>query len=98
MKKNVLLCVALACVLALSGCGSEAPNVSPSEGLPTANISFVSGMGCDDPTCTDASHHHDCPPDCADYDHHHHCGLDCNEPDHHHDYGHSDEEHHTEHH
>lgn len=45
---------------------------------------FVSGMGCSDPNCTDASHYHDCPIDCGDYEHHHHCGLDCIEVSHHH--------------
>lgn len=47
-------------------------------------VSFVSGMGCSDPDCTDASHHHDCPADCDDYEHHHNCDLDCTEESHHH--------------
>lgn len=45
---------------------------------------FVSGMGCSDQSCTDVSHHHDCPPDCTDYDHYHSCSLDCTETNHHH--------------
>ena len=49
-----------------------------------ANDSFVSGMGCSDPDCTDSSHHHDCPATCGDYDHHHNCSLDCTEASHHH--------------
>ena len=45
---------------------------------------FVSGMGCNDQSCTDASHHHDCPTTCTDYDHYHNCALDCTEIGHHH--------------
>lgn len=76
--------VMLAGVLLLSGCGAEEKQdaVPPEDDVTT--VSFISGMGCDDPTCTDPSHHHDCPSDCADYDHHHHCGLDCNDSTHHH--------------
>lgn len=63
-------------------------------------MSFISGMGCDDPNCTDPSHHHDCPADCDDYEHHHHCGLDCDDPAHNHNCGdtHHGGEHHDEHH
>ncbi|MDE6433509.1 MAG: hypothetical protein K2L07_04700, partial [Lachnospiraceae bacterium] len=43
------------------------------------DTSFVNGMGCSDPDCTDTSHHHDCPPDCGDYEHYHNCDLDCTE-------------------
>ena len=49
-----------------------------------STVAFVSGMGCSDQTCTDVSHHHDCPADCADYDHYHSCVLDCSEAQHHH--------------
>lgn len=64
-----------------------------------STVAFVSGMGCSDQTCTDMSHHHDCPADCADYDHYHSCTLDCSEAQHHHsskivDSGHS--EHHED--
>lgn len=48
------------------------------------NVSFVSGMGCNDPNCTDSTHYHDCPADCDDYDHYHHCSLNCTETSHHH--------------
>ena len=45
---------------------------------------FVSGMGCNDQSCTDVSHHHNCPTDCTEYDHYHNCALDCTETSHHH--------------
>ncbi|MDE6747869.1 MAG: M56 family metallopeptidase [Lachnospiraceae bacterium] len=60
------------------------------------NVSFVSGMGCSDPNCTDATHHHDCPPDCGDYEHHHNCDLDCTIESHHHAYTEHEQEHHTD--
>ena len=47
-------------------------------------VSFISGMGCNDQSCTDISHHHDCPTDCTDYDHYHSCAMDCTETEHHH--------------
>ena len=59
----------------------------PLQGAPDAAplaMAFVPGMGCSDPTCTDAAHHHDCPADCTDYEHHHTCALDCTEAGHHH--------------
>ncbi len=59
-------------------------------------VSFVNGMGCSDPDCTDASHHHDCPSDCDDYEHHHNCGLDCTEASHHHAYTEHEETHHDD--
>ena len=61
---------------------------------PVQTIAFVSGMGCSDPTCTDASHHHDCPADCADYSHYHNCSLDCTEGSHHHKSQHHGSAHH----
>ena len=54
---------------------------NPSGVITTA---FVNGMGCSDQSCTDVSHHHDCPTDCTDYDHYHTCNLDCAETSHHH--------------
>lgn len=45
---------------------------------------FIPGMGCNDPYCLDASHHHDCPAGCTDYSHHHTCPLDCTDASHHH--------------
>lgn len=62
---------------------SELPLRSTSDAVPIT-VTFVPGMGCSDPTCTDASHHHDCPAGCADYEHHHTCALDCTEASHHH--------------
>lgn len=59
--------------------------------------SFVSGMGCNDQSCTDVSHHHDCPTDCTNYDHYHNCALDCTEMSHHHS-GQTGSGHHGEHH
>ena len=46
---------------------------------------FISGMGCNDQSCTDVSHHHDCSTDCTDYDHYHNCSLGCTVTSHHHD-------------
>lgn len=54
------------------------------DSVKVTTVSFVNGMGCSDPDCTDASHHHDCPSDCDDYEHHHNCDLDCTEESHHH--------------
>ena len=54
------------------------------ESVTVTNVSFVSGMGCSDPDCTDVTHHHDCPLDCGDYEHHHNCALDCTIASHHH--------------
>ena len=59
----------------------NSPQTEPTS-VPTA--AFVSGMGCNDQTCTDASHYHDCPADCTEYDHYHSCTLDCSEAQHHH--------------
>ena len=59
-------------------------NTNPIESSEVPAASFVSGMGCNDQNCTDASHHHDCPADCTDYDHYHNCALDCHETSHHH--------------
>ena len=67
------------------------PDESPSSGA--ASVSFISGMDCNDPNCTDPSHHHDCPADCGDYDHHHNCGLDCTDASHHHSEHHEDKSH-----
>lgn len=77
------LCIAaFSCLIFCAGCGqSDVKTDLPSQ--PTA--AFVSGMGCSDPNCTDASHHHDCPADCEDYDHHHSCDLDCTDASHHHE-------------
>ena len=55
-----------------------------SASVTVTNVSFVSGMGCSDPDCTDVTHHHDCPLDCGDYEHHHNCALDCTIASHHH--------------
>lgn len=90
MKK--FLCTATsACLIFLVGCGQSGmvTNLSSQHqddvaDMAVTTVSFVSGMGCSDPNCTDASHHHDCPPDCGDYEHHHNCGLDCTEVSHHH--------------
>lgn len=86
MKK--FICInALVFIFMLTGCSSEYPNTSDLSSQPdqsSANVAFISSMGCNDPNCTDASHHHDCPPDCTDYDHYHSCNLDCTETSHHH--------------
>lgn len=55
------------------------PSTDAASGAP---LSFIPGMGCSDPTCTDASHHHDCPETCTDYSHYHHCPLNCTEASH----------------
>lgn len=62
---------------------SESPLQGTSDAAPM-NAAFVPGMGCSDPACTDAAHHHDCPAGCADYEHYHTCALDCTEASHHH--------------
>jgi len=49
-----------------------------------STAAFVPGMGCSDPYCMDASHHHDCPSTCTDYSHYHTCSLDCADTSHHH--------------
>ena len=99
MKKSIFSIVLL-CTFLLAGCGAVPGQKSDSD-LPTnsdaATVSFVSGMGCDDPNFTDASHRHDCPADCTDYEHHHNCPLDCTEESHHHS-GQTAESHHQEEH
>ncbi len=79
MKKLICL-AALAGAVLLAGCGRGAPVPPKNAAVPT----FVVGMGCSDASCTDVSHHHDCPADCADYSHHHNCPLDCSDASHHH--------------
>ncbi len=97
--RSVICFAVLCCFLLPIGCTSAGTNdkqdVSSNPGVTT--VAFVNGMGCDDPTCTDPEHHHDCPEDCEDYSHHHHCDLDCTEESHHHE-GEHHEEHHDEHH
>lgn len=83
MRKS-LCAAALACLFLLAGCGGPDADVSRQSGEVSALSGFVSGMGCSDPNCTDASHHHDCPADCTDYSHYHSCSLDCTEAGHHH--------------
>ena len=87
--KKFLCTVMFSCLIFLAGCGqNDMVTNSPSRLQDNESVSdtvtFVSGMGCSDSDCTDASHHHDCPPDCGDYEHHHNCGLDCTETSHHH--------------
>lgn len=97
LNKNICA-TAILSILLLSGCGNTAPEMTKTVGGSTTNIPFVSGMGCDDLSCTDPSHYHDCPLDCAEYEHHHHCGLDCDDPAHNHHSGeHSGEDHHPSH-
>ncbi len=92
MGNNKIWISLLALVFLLSGCGGEAAGGAPQKSAPEAGpVSFVAGMGCTDPNCTDPGHHHDCPVDCADYEHHHNCTLDCAEPSHNHAPGHHDE-------
>lgn len=43
----------------------------------TAASSFVPGMGCNDRSCTNRSHFHDCDKSCRDPAHYHSCSLDC---------------------
>ena len=96
MGNNKIWISLLALVFLLAGCGGETAGGTPQNSAPEAGpVSFVAGMGCSDPTCTDPSHHHDCPVDCTDYEHHHNCALDCADPSHHHE-EHHDEPHHTE--
>mgnify|MGYP001026336823 CR=1 FL=1 len=96
MGNNKIWISLLALVFLLAGCGGEAAGGTPQKSAPEAgSMSFVAGMGCTDPNCTDPGHHHDCPVDCADYEHHHNCALDCAEPSHNHA-GHHDEPGHTE--
>ena len=95
MGNNKIWISLLALVFLLSGCGGEAAGGAPQKSAPEAGpVSFVAGMGCTDPNCTDPGHHHDCPVDCADYEHHHNCALDCAEPSHNHK-DHHEEPHHT---
>ena len=95
MGNNKIWISLLALVFLLSGCGGEAAGGAPQKSAPEAGpVSFVAGMGCTDPNCTDPGHHHDCPVDCADYEHHHNCTLDCAEPSHNHK-DHHEEPHHT---
>lgn len=87
MKTSICM-IALVFLFALAGCSPEtheASDLSPQPGHDTVNVAFLSSMGCNDQSCTDASHYHDCPPDCTDYDHYHNCNLDCAETSHHHD-------------
>lgn len=64
-------------------CSLDCAETGHHHGLMTdANGSFVCGMGCSDPYCTDITHHHDCPQDCGDYNHYHNCDLDCTEAEH----------------
>lgn len=87
MRKPLCMSVMLS-ILLLAGCGAAPLKSSDasvqSEKVYAATTAYVSGMGCNDPTCTDASHHHDCPADCTEYDHYHNCDLSCNEASHHH--------------
>ncbi len=91
--KRSLCAVLMTGLFLLSGCGGGEEDVPSQAAKGTAISAFVSGMGCNDADCTDASHHHDCPADCTDYSHHHSCPLDCTEADHHHTEAHHDEEH-----
>ncbi len=96
MKKTFVILTLVLFLLAFVGCAAQQDSAeqtgsasqlsapSSSTEVPLENTAFISGMGCSDPTCTDASHHHDCPEDCTDYDHHHNCPLDCTEAGHHH--------------
>ncbi|MDE7283313.1 MAG: M56 family metallopeptidase [Lachnospiraceae bacterium] len=68
----------------MAGLSEDTSQEHHTDPVTVTNVSFVSGMGCSDPNCTDASHHHDCPIDCGDYEHHHNCGLDCTIASHHH--------------
>lgn len=98
MQKKSLCTITLFSILLLTGCSNAEPSVSQATGAPATNISFVSGMGCNESSCTDPSHHHDCPTDCEEYDHHHHCDLDCTDPAHnHHGGGHTESGHHFGH-
>ena len=81
------LCIAVAYLIFLAGYSQSGMVMNLTsqlqDDLPDTAV-FVSGMGCSDPDCMDASHHHDCPPDCGDYEHYHNCTLDCAETSHHH--------------
>lgn len=61
-----------------------APATPPESVAPAAPVTFMPGMGCNDPACTDPAHHHDCPAACTDYSHHHTCPLNCTDAAHHH--------------
>lgn len=60
MKKSLCITVLIFLFL-LAGCVAATPDApddfSQSENGPT-NIAFLSSMGCNDQTCTDAAHHH----------------------------------------
>ena len=97
--KKLLFVTVLVFLFMLAGCGSENPNTSdlPSQlDKGVSNLAFVGGMGCDDQSCTDVSHYHDCPSDCTDYDHYHSCALDCSDVEHHHSQGHHQDDHQTD--
>ena len=86
MKKFICI-TALVFIFMLTGCSSENQNTASLSLQPdkdVTNIAFLVGMGCNDQSCTDVSHHHDCPETCTDYDHYHSCVLDCTETSHHH--------------
>ena len=96
--KKLFCTTAFVCVKFLAGCGQigMSTNLTPQIQDDVSDIVFISGMGCSDPTCTDTSHHHDCPPDCGDYEHHHNCDLDCTEVSHHHTHIDHKEDHHAD--
>lgn len=91
MRKPLFMSVMLSFML-LAGCGAATLEASEASVQPekvyASPTAYVSGMGCNDPSCTDATHHHDCPADCTEYDHYHNCGLDCTEAQHHHSQNH----------
>lgn len=59
MKKYHCVII-LFCVLFITGCGkSETLDISISNYQNGNTTAFVSGMGCNNPNCTDSSHHHD---------------------------------------
>ena len=98
MLNKALCTTMLLSILLLTACSSTAPEVSQMVSGFVTDISFVSGMGCDDPSCMETSHHHNCTPDCTEYDHYHHCGLDCDDLAHnHHSSGHIGTSHHSDH-
>lgn len=85
MKKYHCVII-LFCVLFITGCGkSETLDISISNYQNGNTTTFVSGMGCNNPNCTDSSHHHDCSENCTDYSHYHNCDLNCTDVNHHHD-------------
>ena len=73
MKKTFFI-VTLICLFFMTGCGRVDKMVHSNSNLPNQNYhsaTFINGMGCSDPNCTDSSHHHDCPSDCQEESHHH---------------------------